>query len=96
MTTLHMSEADVARDIHAVLARVQQGVEVVIEQDHLPVAVLRASQFGAPPGRKLNECIAMAKAYEEGLDYAPIADAGFAKDVEAGIALRRDSLTPPA
>ena len=31
MATVHMSEAEVARDLHAVLAKVQQGVEVVIE-----------------------------------------------------------------
>jgi hypothetical protein len=29
-----MSEDELARDVHAVLAKVQQGVEVVIEQDH--------------------------------------------------------------
>ncbi len=36
MATVHMSEAEVARDLHAVLAKVQQGVEIVIEQDHRP------------------------------------------------------------
>ena len=43
MTTVHMSEAEVARDLRAVLAKVQQGVEVVIEQDHRPIAVLKSS-----------------------------------------------------
>jgi len=38
-----MSEAEVARDLHAVLAKVRQGVEIVIEQDHRPVAVLKSS-----------------------------------------------------
>ena len=50
-----------ARDLHAVLAKVQQGVEVVIEQDHRPIAVLKSS-MPARPSRKLNECIALAKA----------------------------------
>ena len=41
MAQLHMTEAELARDLHSVLAKVQQGVEVVIEQDHLPVAIIR-------------------------------------------------------
>ncbi len=95
MATVHMSEAEVARDFHAVLAQVQQGVEIVIEQDHRPVAVLKPSESGGP-GRKLSECIAMAKAYEAKLGYAPTQDADFAKDVQAGIDSRRDSFEPPA
>jgi PHD/YefM family antitoxin component YafN of YafNO toxin-antitoxin module len=39
MATVHMSEAEVARDLHAVLAKVRQGFEIVIEQNHEPVAV---------------------------------------------------------
>jgi antitoxin (DNA-binding transcriptional repressor) of toxin-antitoxin stability system len=95
MATVHMSEAEVARDLHAVLAKVQQGLEIVIEQDHRPVAVLKPS---APirPGRKLSGCIAMAKAYEAKLGYAPIPDEDFAKDVQAGIDSRSDSFEPPA
>ena len=90
-----MSEAEVARDLHAVLAKVQQGIEVVIEQDNRPVAVIKPSK-SARPGRKLSECIALAKAYEEKLGYAPIPDEDFAKDVQAGIDARRDSFEPPA
>ena len=95
MAIVHMSEAELARDLHAVLAKVQQGVEVVIEQNHRPIAVIRPSEAGSP-GRKLSECIALAKAYEEKLGYAPIPDADFAKDVESGIDSRRDSFEPPA
>lgn len=93
MATLHMSEAEVARDLHAVLAKVRQGVEIVIEQDDRPVAVLTARAF-ARPGRKLSECIAMAKEYEAKLGFAPIPDADFEKDVQAGIDGRRDSFYP--
>lgn len=95
MAIVHMSEAEVASDLHAALAKVQQGVEIVIEQDHRPVAVLKPS---APirPGRKLSECIAMAKAYEAQLGHAPIPDEDFANDVQAGIDARRDSFEPPA
>jgi hypothetical protein len=30
--TVRITEAELARDIHAVLARVQEGVEVIVEQ----------------------------------------------------------------
>jgi antitoxin (DNA-binding transcriptional repressor) of toxin-antitoxin stability system len=44
-----MSEAELARDLHGALAKVQQGVEIVIEQDHRPIAVLRGhNQSGRP------------------------------------------------
>lgn len=95
MAVLHITEAELARDLHAVLEQVQRGTEVVIEHDHRPVAVLKPSPSGGP-GRKLIECIALAKAYEEKLGYAPVPDADFAKDVQAGIDSRRDSFEPPA
>ena len=40
--TVHMTEAELARDLHTVLEKVRQGVEVIIEQDSRPVAALRA------------------------------------------------------
>ncbi len=81
-----MSEADVARDLRAVLAKVQQGVEVIIEQDHRPIAVLKPS-LPSRPGRKLAECITLAKAYEAALGDAQCRTEDFAKDVHAGTAL---------
>lgn len=45
--TVHVTEAELARDVRAILAKVRQGVEVVIEQDSLPVAVLKAPHQGA-------------------------------------------------
>ena len=93
MATVHITEAELARDIHAVLAQVQEGVEVIVEQDHRPVAVIRTPQG---PGRKIGECIALAKAYEEKLGYAPVPDADFAKDVQAAIDVHREPLSPPA
>ena len=95
MASVRMSESELARDLHAALAKVQQGFEIVIEQDNRPVAVLSPS---APerPGRKLSECIALAKAYEEKLSDAPIPDEEFANDVQAGIDARRDFFEPPA
>ena len=57
--------------------------------------MLKPSQSGGP-GRKLRECIALAKAYEEKLRYAPVPDADFAKDVQAGIDSRGEAFEPPA
>lgn len=68
--TEHMTEAELADDLHAVLIRVQQGVEVVIEQDLQPVAVLSQA---APRGRLLSECIALAGSRGSGA----VLDAGF-------------------
>ena len=92
--TLRLTEAELARDIHAVLARVrEEGLEVIVEQDHRPVAVIKTPQG---PGRKISECIAIAKAYEENLGYAPVPDADFAADVQAAIDGHREPLNPPA
>jgi hypothetical protein len=60
---------------------VQQGVEVVIEQDHRPIALLKSS-VPSRLGRKLSECVVLAKAYEAKLGFAPIPDPDFAKDVQ--------------
>ena len=64
------------------LEKVRQGTEVVIEEDHRPVAVMKTPQAS---GRSIDECIALAKAYEERLGYAPVPDPDFAKDVQAAI-----------
>ena len=93
MATVRITEAELARDIHAVLVRVQHGVEVIVEHDHRPVAVIRTPQG---PGRKISECIALAKAYEERLGSAPVPDADFAKDVQAAIEAYREPLDPPS
>ena len=57
--TLRVTQPELARDIHAVLARVRdEGLEVIVEQDSRPIAVIRRPEG---PGRKLSECIAIAK-----------------------------------
>ena len=93
MATVRITEAELARDLHAVLAKVQDGAEVIVERDHRPVAVIKMPQG---PGRKISECIALAKAYEENLGYAPVPDPDFAKDVQAAIDAHREPLNPPA
>jgi antitoxin (DNA-binding transcriptional repressor) of toxin-antitoxin stability system len=89
MPQVRMTEAEVARDLHGVLAKVQQGVEVAVEQDHRPVAVIRSP---LPKGRLLSECIALAEAPGS----KATLDEGFMNDVEEGIANRSKPWKPPA
>lgn len=79
MATIHISEADAARDLPGLLARVRAGAEIVIESDAYPAAVLRAAE---PPRRSISESIALAEARTQELGYKPVMDAGFAADLE--------------
>jgi len=88
-----MTETDLARDLHGVLERVLQGTEVIVEHENRPLARITAV---AVAGRPIDECIALAKLYEERLGYAPVPDAEFAQDVQAGIDAHREPLNPPA
>jgi antitoxin (DNA-binding transcriptional repressor) of toxin-antitoxin stability system len=92
MATFRVTEAELARDLHGVLAKVKEGVEVIVEEDHRPVAVIKT-----PPrsGRRLSDCIALAKEYEQKLGYAPVPDPGFAADLQAAIDDHREPLDPP-
>ena len=89
MGTLRITEAELARDIHAVLAKVRDGAEVIVEQDHRPVAVIRTP---LAKGRLLSECIALAEARGSTVTL----DEGFMKDVEEGIASRSQPWNPPS
>ncbi len=55
MSTVRITEAELARDVHSVLEKVQQGVEVIVEQNHRPVAVIKASKS---VGRLISEVLA--------------------------------------
>jgi antitoxin (DNA-binding transcriptional repressor) of toxin-antitoxin stability system len=92
MAQLHMSEAEVVRDIQAVLEKVRQGTEVVVEHNHQPVAVLLPV---APPRRTVSECIALAEQRERERGYAVVLDPDFATDVEQ-IIRNRQPWNPPA
>jgi antitoxin (DNA-binding transcriptional repressor) of toxin-antitoxin stability system len=87
--TVRMTEAEVARDLHAVLNRVQQGVEVIIEQNDRPIAVIRPS---TPIGRMISEIVADLR----GRGSKAVIDDDFARDVEEGIKLHREPWTPPS
>ena len=89
MGTLRITEAELVKDVRAILAKVQQGVEVVVEKDHRAVATIRTP---LAPGRLLSESIALAEA--RGTSAIP--DEGFIKDVEEGIAERSRPWNPPS
>ena len=88
MAQLHLSEAELARDLHAVIEKVRQGIEVVVEYDNQPVAVLRATD---PPRRRVSEVLALMPK-----DSTATMDADFAQDVQAAIDSHREPLDPPA
>jgi hypothetical protein len=85
MAELHMTEAEVARDFAAVLEKIKQGAEVIVERDAQPVAVIKAPQFR---GRSIDECIALAKKHGS---HATV-NQGFAKDLEEVILPKESSL----
>jgi antitoxin (DNA-binding transcriptional repressor) of toxin-antitoxin stability system len=87
--TLHISDAALARDPYAVLAKVEEGVEVIIERDHRPVATIKTP---GRSGRPISACIAFAKASGSKV----ILDNGFGKDVEEGIRERSQPWNPPS
>lgn len=89
MATLRITEAELARDVHAVLAKVQEGIEVIVEQDHRPVATIKPPKRS---GRPVSECIASARASGSSVTL----DGGFGKDVEEGIKERSQPWAPPS
>jgi antitoxin (DNA-binding transcriptional repressor) of toxin-antitoxin stability system len=87
MEQLHMTEAELARDLHAVLEKVRHGAEVVIEQNSLAIAVLRAAE---PRRRKLSEIAASLSK-----DSTATVDPDFAADVREFIDRHREPLSAP-
>ena len=85
MAQVHMTEAELARDVHSVLEKVRAGVEVIIEQDQKPVAVIKTP---TGPGRLLSECIALAEAHGS----TATLDENFGKDLEDIIQSHREPL----
>jgi hypothetical protein len=92
MAQVHMTEAEIARNLHAALETVRNGAEILVEHNHHPFAIIKTVEG---PGRAIAECIAIAKAYEQRLGYAPLPDPGFAADVQAAIDAHREPLDPP-
>jgi antitoxin (DNA-binding transcriptional repressor) of toxin-antitoxin stability system len=88
MATVYISEADAAGDFAGLIAKVRAGAEVVIENAHIPVAVLRAP---APERRTLAECIAMLPE-----DSTATIDEDFARDIDAAIRAHREPIDASA
>ncbi len=89
MPQLHMTEAKLARDLHGVLEKVQQGVEVVVERDSRPVAVIRSLYRS---GRPISEIVRQAKERNSTVTL----DADFGRDLEAIIASHQKPWHPPS
>jgi len=87
MATIRVSEAEAARDLAGLLARVREGAEVVIEREASPSVVLRVD--AEPRGRLLSESIALAKKHAEESGYEPRMDPEFAADIEEIIRNRK-------
>jgi antitoxin (DNA-binding transcriptional repressor) of toxin-antitoxin stability system len=86
MATIHISEAEAAKDFAGLMAHVRAGAEVVIESGSAPVAVVHAA---TPPRRSISESIALAVARARRLGHAPVMDADFAADMEEIIGKRK-------
>jgi antitoxin (DNA-binding transcriptional repressor) of toxin-antitoxin stability system len=91
MAVMRISEEELARDVHRVLDKIERGDEVVVERDDHPIAVIKPSLVH---GRSIDECIALAKAYEASLGFAPVPDEDFANDVQAAVDAHREPLQP--
>lgn len=87
MAQFHISEAELARDLHAVLEKVRQGAEVIVERDATPLALIKAPEFH---GRPIDECIASTKAHGSHVTL----DEDFSMDLEEIIESHRDPLRP--
>jgi antitoxin (DNA-binding transcriptional repressor) of toxin-antitoxin stability system len=87
MATIHISEAEAARDFAGLMARVRAGAEIVIEKDASPAVVLRVAV--EPRGRLLSESIALAEAHAEEMGFEPVMDPEFAADLEEIIRNRK-------
>jgi hypothetical protein len=87
VAVLHITEEELARDVQAVLEKIQQGAEVIVERNAQPIAVMRAPAFR---GRSIDECIAAAKAHGS---HATLDDE-FGQELEEIINSRREPLNP--
>jgi antitoxin (DNA-binding transcriptional repressor) of toxin-antitoxin stability system len=86
---IRVSEAEAAHDFSSLLARVRAGVEVVIERDAAPVAILRPAEASV---RTLSESIRIAQSY----DSVATLDDAFSRDLEDIINSHQEPLAPPS
>ena len=79
MATLHMTEAELVKNIERVMEQVRQGNEIVIKDEHRSIAVIKPA--AERPGRMISEVIADMESRKIGA----YMDADFARDIEEGI-----------
>lgn len=79
-----MSEAEIVRDFSRALEHVRHGVEVVVDQGDMPIAILKAPES---PRRTISEILALMPK-----DSTVVMDEDFAQDVAAGIESHREPL----
>jgi len=77
-----MTEEKLARDLHAVLAKVQAGLEVIVERNDRSIAVIKPANRG---GRMISEVVSELKARGS----AAVLDDAFAHDIEEGFKSQR-------
>ncbi len=88
MATIHISEADAARDFAGLLAQVRAGAEVVIESGNTPIAVIHAP---FPKTLSIEERIALLPKHSQA-----VMDEDFARDVEEAAAFYNKPLNSSA
>ena len=90
MGTLRITEAELARDVRAVLDKVEHGSEVIIEQeDHRPVARISAPHRS---GRPITEILREARRRNSTVTL----DEAFGNDLEEIIARHQQPWNPPS
>ena len=89
MSTVYISESELARGVHAILEKVERGDEVIVERDHRAVAVIKTP---GPEGRKFSEVIALLEAHGAGA----VLDEDFERDVRDATASWREPWNPPS
>ena len=89
MATVRVTEAELARDVQAILTKVKGGIEVVVERDHRPVAVIKPSTV---TGRMISEVLSDLQARGS----TAVMDDDFARDIEEGIKAQRSPWNPPS
>jgi antitoxin (DNA-binding transcriptional repressor) of toxin-antitoxin stability system len=89
METIHIPEAEAARNFAAVISHVDEGFEVVIERDAHPIAFIHPPV--KRPGLLLSEIIARAEARGSTVTL----DGNFGHDLEDAINSHNEPLNPP-
>ena len=79
MDVIRISEVEAASDLAALMARVREGADAIIENGERAVAILHAAE---PMRRSISDCIALVKAHEEETGKAAVLDPDFAEDAE--------------